>query len=158
MNSYKYPYRMEHITSYKASLSEPEVIGPVAEGLRLNFYVTGGEVLGPKIKGIIRSSGADWFTIRTDGIGILDVRATIETEDGALIYTYYSGMADLGPDGYHQFLKGLPPPPEGIELRIQPHYQTTHPYYLWVNRSFCIGVGKVYLDKSEVGYEIFQFV
>lgn len=28
---------------------------------------------------------ADWFTLRTDGVGILNVRATIETDDGALI-------------------------------------------------------------------------
>ncbi len=154
--SYDYPYEMEHVTSYEATLAEPEVIGPVAEGLRLNIYLTGGEVLGPKVKGLVRPVGADWLTIRTDGVGILDVRATIETEDGALIYSYYKGIAELGPDGYRNFLEGAPPPPEGINLRIRPNYQTAHPAYQWMNRSFCVGIGKAFLDRGEVRYDIYQ--
>ena len=58
-----YSLDMKLVTSYRATLSEPEVIGPVAEGLRLNVYVTGGEVLGPRIKGKIRPVGADWLTV-----------------------------------------------------------------------------------------------
>lgn len=154
--SYNYPYEMSHVTSYKATLSEPEVIGPVAEGLRLNVYVTGGEVLGPKVKGRILPVGADWLTVRTDGIGVLDVRATMETEDGALIYTYYKGIAELGPDGYRNFLEGAPPPAEGVDLRIRPTYQTAHPAYQWLNRAFCVGIGKAFLAKGEVSYDIYQ--
>jgi hypothetical protein len=37
--------------SYIAILEQPQVIGPVAEGLRLNINVTGGTVDGQKIKG-----------------------------------------------------------------------------------------------------------
>jgi hypothetical protein len=154
--TFGYPLETKHVTSYRATLSEPEVIGPVAEGLRLNVYVTGGEVLGPRIKGKIRPVGADWLTVRSDGVGILDVRATVETDDGALIYTYYRGVAHLGPDGYQNFLDGAPPPPSGIPLRIQPVYQTSHPDYLWVNRAFCIGVGKAFLEKGEVSYDIYE--
>ncbi len=153
---YNYPHELVHVTSYQATLSAPEVIGPVAEGLRLNVYITGGEVFGPRIKGRILPVGADWLTIRTDGVGILNVRATIETDDGALIYTYYTGISDLGPDGYQNFLEGAPTPPDGIDLRIQPNYQTAHPDYLWVNRAFCVGVGKVFLEKGEVSYDIYQ--
>lgn len=153
--SYDYSYEMDHVTSYVATLAEPEVIGPVAEGLRLNFYITGGEVLGPRIKGKIRPAGADWLTIRTDGIGILNVRATLETDDGALIYAYYTGRADFGPDGYRDFLEGTPQA-DSFDLRIQPNYQTAHPDYLWVNRAFCIGVGKVVLSKQEASYDIYQ--
>ena len=82
-----YDYSMEHLFSYTATLdSNAEVIGPVPSGLRMNVYVTGGEVSGPRLQGKIRPVGADWLTIRTDGVCILDVRATIETHDGALIY------------------------------------------------------------------------
>ena len=154
--SYGYPLEPRHVTSYRANLSAPEVIGPVAEGLRFNIYVTGGELAGPKIKGKLRSVGADWLTIRTDGVGILDVRATIETHDGALIYTTYRGVAQLGEDGYKNFLDGVPPPAAGIPLRIHPVYQTSHPAYLWVNRAFCIGVGKAFLDQSYVSYDIYE--
>lgn len=154
--TYDYPYEMVHITSYRVTLAEPEVIGPVAEGLRLNVYITGGEAHGPKIEGIVRPVGADWLTIRTDGVGVLDVRATLETGDGALIYAYYTGVAEMGPDGYQNFLDGAPPPPDGIDLRIRPIYQTAHPDYLWLNRACCVGVGKAFLDKGEVSYDIYQ--
>ena len=68
----------EYIMSYNATLRAPEVIGPIPEGLRLNFYVTGGSFEGPKCKGTILPVGGDWLTIRSDGVGILDVRATHE--------------------------------------------------------------------------------
>jgi hypothetical protein len=101
--------QLEHICSYWATLSAPEVIGPLAEGVRIHVYVTDGEVFGPKMRGRFRRVGGDWLTLRPDGVGILDVRATLELEDGALIYTTYSGVADLGPDGYKRFLDGNPP-------------------------------------------------
>jgi hypothetical protein len=92
-----FAYSLEHICSYSAQLQNPpEVIGPVPEGIRVNFYVTSGEVTGPKIRGILRPVGGDWLTIRTDGIGLLDVHATIETHDNALIDIAYTGMGDLG--------------------------------------------------------------
>ena len=33
-------------------------------------------------------------------MGLLNVRATIETNDGALIYVSYHGLTDLGEDAY----------------------------------------------------------
>jgi hypothetical protein len=102
-------YNLEHLFSYTVILDEPEVIGPVAEGIRVNLHFTGGEINGPKVYGKLRPVGADWLTIRTDGVGILDVRATIETQDEALIYSSYTGVGDLGEDGYDKFLQGDPP-------------------------------------------------
>ena len=66
----------------------------------MNLHITGGELTGPKVHGKLRPVGADWLTIRTDGVSILDVRATIETQDEALIYSSYTGVGDLGEDGY----------------------------------------------------------
>ena len=44
-------YSLEHICSYSAQLQNPpEVIGPVPEGIRVNFYVTSGAVTGPRFE------------------------------------------------------------------------------------------------------------
>jgi Protein of unknown function (DUF3237) len=145
--------RLEHICSFWATLSAPEVIGPLAEGLRVNFYVTDGDVFGPKIRGRLRPVGGDWLSLRPDGIGILDVRATMELEGGALVYTTYSGVADLGPDGYRRFLEGNPP--ALVPLRIVPRYYTGHSEYLWLNRLQCIGVGEADLQQMKVSYDIY---
>ena len=144
---------LEHICSYWATLAPPEVVGPIAEGIRVHFYVTAGEVSGPKMRGRLRTVGGDWLLLRSDGIGVLDVRATLELDNGALIYTTYGGVVDLGPDGYNLFLKGiLPPHPE---LRIVPRYYTGHPEYLWLNRLQCVGVGVFDVAQSKVSYDIY---
>jgi len=147
-------YRLEHIMSYTAKLADPEVIGPVPEGLRANVYVTGGEVTGPRVFGKLRPAGGDWLTIRRDGVGILDVRATFETNDGALIYLAYSGVLDMGADGYEQFAQGIPPA-SGTPLRMSPRFQTAHPDYLWLNRLHCLGIGQLFLERSEVTYDVY---
>jgi Protein of unknown function (DUF3237) len=84
-----FEYSLEHIFSFTVNISEPEVIGPVPEGLRINGYIAGGEVSGPRLSGKLRAVGGDWLTIRKDGVAIIDVRATIEVHDGALIGLSY---------------------------------------------------------------------
>jgi hypothetical protein len=129
------------------------MIGPTAEGIRLNAYVTGGEVTGPRLRGRVRPVGADWLTIRTDGIAVLDVRATIETHDGALIYVAYSGVGDLGEDGYARFLNGEPP--RVLPLRTAPKLSSAHPSYSWVNRFQYVNVGEANFETYVVAYDMY---
>jgi len=151
-----YDYELEHICSIKATLENPpEVIGPTPEGLRLNVYITGGEVRGPRLNGRLRPVGADWLIIRSDGVGVLDIRATMETEDGALIYVAYQGLADAGEDGYQKFLEGTPPP--RLPIRGAPRFHTSHPDYLWLNRIQCLNVGEADLENWIVGYDLYTF-
>jgi hypothetical protein len=146
-------YQMEHILSYSATLRPPEVIGPLAEGIRVNFYATGGEVSGPRVKGQVLAVGGDWLTIRKDGVGVLDVRATFQTHDGALIYTTYGGTADLGEDGYDKFLRQ--DLPQFLALRIAPRYHTAHPNYAWINRVQCVGIGQADMARLAVHYDVY---
>lgn len=149
-----FEYRLEHIMSYNATLAAPEVIGPVPEGIRVNFYVTGGIINGPKVFGKLRSVGGDWLQLRRDGIANLDVRATAETNDGALLYITYGGTIDLGENGYEDFVKGVLPP-DGTLIRTSPRVYTSHPDYLWLNRLQCIGVGQAFLSRLEVAYDVY---
>ena len=149
-----FSYNTEHLFSYAATLQEPfEIIGPVAEGLRINVYVTGGEVTGPKVQGKLLAVGADWLTIRRDGIGVLDVRTTIETHDGALIYMSYNGFGDFGEDGYDKFMANEPP--VITPLRVVSRFQTSHPDYTWLSRLQCINIGEVDLSKPLASYDVY---
>lgn len=148
-----FDYRMDHIFSYEATLSEPEIIGPVPEGIRANFYVTGGRFNGPEMNGTLRAVGADWLTIRRDGVGVLDVRATLETGDGALIYMTYSGITDLGENGHDNFLQGQIP--TRLQLRTVPRFQSSHPDYAWLNRIQAFSVGEANLETSTVYYDVY---
>lgn len=144
---------LEYVLSYSATLREPEVIGPLAEGLRLNFYITGGSFEGPSCKGTVLSVGADWLTICTDGVGILDVRATFKTDDDALIYTAYTGVLDAGADGYQKALEGKLP--EVIPLRVCSRMHTVHPKYLWLNRHQFFHFGEANLLTLTVRYDVY---
>jgi hypothetical protein len=148
-----FEYNLEHLLSFTVKIAEPEVIGPVPEGLRVNGYITGGEVTGPRISGKPRPVGGDWLTIRKDGVAILDVRATIETRDGALVYIVYGGVCDLGPDGYDRFLNGTLP--QRATIRAVPRFHTSHPDYLWLNRLQCLNVGDVDLTTGLVRYDVY---
>jgi hypothetical protein len=66
-------------------------VGPTPTGGRRIVYITGGMFSGPRLKGRVLPGGGDWLVIRSDGSAILDVRACLETNDGAMIYTYYCG-------------------------------------------------------------------
>ncbi len=149
------PYRLEHLTSYNVTLElPPEVIGPVPEGIRVNVYLTGGKASGPKLNGQIRPVGGDWLIIRTDGVGVLDIRATLESDDGALIYAAYSGIVDLGQDGYQRFLNGELPP-DGTPYCVVPRFTTADSRYQWLNRLQCVSIGEMNLSNSEVRYDVY---
>lgn len=147
-------FRLEHIFSYSAMTQSPaELIGPVAEGIRGNAYVVGGVVSGPRVRGIVRPVGGDWFTIRTDGVFIVDARITIETHDGALIYGSYQGVMDLGEDGYQKLLQQALPPT--VQIHTAPRFQTAHPDYRWLNRLQCLGVGELDQEHNEIRYDVY---
>jgi len=149
-----FAYSLEHLFSYSASLqAPPETIGPVPEGIRATFYVTGGSLRGPRLQGRLRPVGADWFTLRSDGVGVLDVRATIETGEGALIDLSYEGIGDLGPDGYAAFLRGELP--EKVKLFTSPRLRCAHPQFQWLHRIHCVGIGEVDLRRYEVAYDVY---
>jgi hypothetical protein len=146
-------YNLEHVMSFTVTLHPPEVIGPVSEGLRVNFYVASGEVNGPKVYGKLRPVGSDALTVRTDGVGILNVRNTIETREEALIYAAYTGVAELGADGYERFLRGDLPPL--VPLRVVPRVQTAHPDFQWLNRLQLLGIGEVNTEDLVVSYDVY---
>ena len=154
-----HPCKLEHIFSYTGTLANPpEVIGPVPEGIRVNFYSTGGEFAGPgwngkAIRGKLRPTGGDWLTVRNDGVALLDVRTTFETDDGALILVVYQGCVDLGQDGQARFLRGEFPSP--VRLHISPRFCTSHPEYLWLNRLHCLGVGEYRPATNHAEYDVY---
>jgi Protein of unknown function (DUF3237) len=147
-------YELDHILSYTGALAPPETIGEVPEGLRVNFYSTGGEITGPRLKGRVLPVGGDWMTVRHDGVAYLDVRTTFETADGAAILVTYQGLIDLGAGGYEAFLRGELPPL--LKLRTAPRFITSHPGYVWLNRLFCLGVGEYRAETGVATYDAFS--
>jgi hypothetical protein len=147
-----YGYSLEYVCSFTVTL-RPEVIGPLAEGLRVNFHITGGELDGPKLRGKFRPGGADFVIMRRDGVAVLDIRGTIETHDGAVIYEVGSGLAYTSEDAYEKALKRDLPPT--TPLREAVRLSTAHPGYLWVNRLQFVGIGEMVRPQYEVRIDLY---
>jgi hypothetical protein len=148
-----FPLRGEHLYSMRVTLQPPEVLGPLHGGIGINFHIANGEFTGPRLKGLVHASGGDWFTLRRDGIGELDVRLTLQTDDGALIDTRYRGLGEFGIDSYEGFLRGELP--ASAPLYTSPYMATAHPDYQWLHRRACVGIGAVDLQRNEVRYDIY---
>ena len=149
------PFSLEylcHFTIYLGGIP-PETIGTTQEGIKVNWYVSSGKFAGPKLNGKVRPVGGDWMTIRRDGVGKMDVRATLETTDGALIFINYLGYMEFGEEGYDNFLKKKWPPT--LPTRTSPRLITAHPQYLWVNRMQCIGIGRVHMAEPIYEYDLY---
>ena len=120
------------------------------DGLRINWYVEEGSFAGPDVSGVMLPGSGDWMRVREDGIALVNVRASLQTSDGARIYATYSGILDLGSDGYARAVRGefAPFPP----IIVSPVFQTSDTRYSWINRLQCTGVGRV--DTAERSYEL----
>lgn len=140
-------FSLDHLYTAHVPLKSPELIGVTPEGIRVNWYwyPAEGVIKGPKLNGKVRRLGGDWMTIRRDGIELMDVKAIIEAENGALILVNYSGHFDLGKNGYENFL--LHRWPERAPTRTAPRFYTSNVDYVWLNRIQATGVGEVRMKE-----------
>lgn len=148
--------KLEPLMTYYATLTHALPVGPSMYGNRLIVEVDGGEFQGPRLKGVIRKAGcADWLTM-TEDFGHLDVRATLETHDGAYIYVEYIGKLELTPK-VQAALAGNGSTEYGESYFVTaPRMQTGDPRYRWVNNMICVAQGKI--SAGRVDYQVFQVV
>ncbi len=134
-------------------LAPAENVGASPFGTRSIHIVTGGTFQGPGLRGTFRSGGGDWLLTLAGGAHELDVRATIETDDGALIYLSYRGVLDVAPDVMARVFAGEEIAPSEYYFRTTPRFETGSEKYAWLNKTICIGTG--YFAPGKVAYRIF---
>ena len=80
-------------------------IGQTADGRRVIAPIIGGSFEGPRLRGTVLPGGADWVRIRPDGAMSIDVRLTLETDDGVPIYVTYQGRLLASPEMLRNWLE-----------------------------------------------------
>lgn len=137
-----FPYTLDLLTRVSVPLKPPEVVGETPEGLHVDFWLSPGTFAGPKLNGTVLGEGADFMVIRPDGVGMVNVHSTFQTENG-MLYVHYNGVFDWGEDGYANFLKG--DFPTDAPLRTSPRFIVPKGLtdLQWLNRTQCVGVGTV---------------
>ena len=148
--------KSEFLCELVGDIDESQVIGMTPKGARIIFPIIGGKIKGPKINGEALPFGADWLLMRSDGVGELDVRATVRTDDGELIYAYYRGILKIDPALMTRIQNGEDVDPSQYYFRTTPVFETGSEKYNWLNHIICVGVGKT--ERRRVTYKIFRIL
>lgn len=148
--------RFEHLFDMKADLEPPQMIGQTPQGNRQIFYVRSGTFEGPRMKGEVLPGGGDWFLLRPDNVGELDVRGTLKTDDGALIYVAYRGIFSASQEAWEEIYKGEPVDRDRYYFYTAPIFQTSASQYLWLNRLLAVGIGSPV--PGGVSYRVFALL
>ena len=122
--------------------AEIDDIGRTPLGHRRIVRVTGGTFEGPRLSGTVLPGGGDWLVERADGVRQLDVRITLRTDDGALIFAHYPGLFHAAPGVMDRLLRGEPVEPSEYYFRTAPLFETAAEKYAWLNRVLAIGIGR----------------
>lgn len=138
---------LEFLGHVEATLAPAHVLLDAPFGGRLIVDVTGARVEGPRFRAsLVGTAAADWVTVAADGkTGALDVRATLRTDDGALIFSEYRGRVRFGADGLHQVF-------------TSPRYETGDPRYAWLNGLQCVGKGISNARENWLRYRLYAVV
>ena len=134
-------------------LKPPTIIGKTSQGFRIDYYAASGTVIGNAFKAAVHENSVDYMLVRPDGIGVLEIHATLETDDGAMITATYTGLIEFGEDGYERMASGdWPVMPRH---QVAPRLMTVHPRYQWMNRTQFLGVGQVDMRALIIKYDVF---
>lgn len=148
----------EHVGTFSASLDVPQVVGQVADGFRQIVYVKSGTVSGSKLNGTVLPGGGDWVRVRSDGIFVLDVRVTIELDDGQLALMTESAYGVIPQAVFGRIAAGEEVDPAEYSVRAVMRFETASEQYAWINQTLFIGVGTLGPRVETVSYEIYQIL
>ena len=108
----------------------PQKIGAVPHGTRVTVPIADGHFEGPRLRGRVLPGGGDWTVKRADGAIELDLRITLETDDGALIHMTFEGIRDDGAPG-------------GPYFRTVARFEAGEGKYAFLNRLLGVGSGQI---------------
>lgn len=143
---------VEHLCDMHVDLEPAQLFGTHL-GTRLTFVATGGEIIGPRLRGKMLPGGGDWLLVGSDRVGRIDVRTTISTDDGALIHFETRGVIRIPADGMQRLAAGEVLPFEETYVRTTPRFETADERYSWL--SGVVTVGYNILSPNHIDYRIY---
>jgi uncharacterized protein DUF3237 len=128
--------QLELVARFEIELAQSLKIGDTPHGSRRVIPITGGRFEGPRLRGEVLAGGADWLTVRPDGMSVIDTRYTLRTHDDALISIFTAGLGS--PEYFRQSLR----------------FETAAPDYLWLMGS--LFVASAMLVGRTVHYDAYR--
>jgi len=120
-------------------------IGQTLAGKRTIYPVLDGFFEGPNLKGKVLPDGADWFLQLNETTNKIDVRVTLQTNEGENIYVTYQGYLKLNADGTYYF-------------RTTPYFETSSKKLANLNHTVSVGVGTIVKMGETVSYKVYEIL
>ena len=134
--SLKRVYRLE------ATLGDPLDLGELAQGRRRIVPLTGGTFTGPELSGtLLPGASADWQTVQPDGTAFGDIRYTLQTVGGDLLYVQSRGVRHGSPEVLARLGRGEEVDASKYTFRTSTQIETAAADLDWLNKGVFIGVG-----------------
>jgi len=130
------------LMTLRVIVARPQEIGAVPHGARRTAPLSGGAFEGPRLRGRVLPGGsADWQLLRPDGVLEMDLRVTLQTDDGALISMRSFGLRHGPPEVIAAIIRGETVDPATYYFRTTPRFETAHPAYAFLNRMVTVASG-----------------
>ena len=134
--------RLSLVYRLEATLAQPLDLGETARGHRRIVPLTGGTFTGPALNGrLLPGASADWQIVLPDGTALGDIRYTLETDGGDLLYVQSRGVRHGSADVLARLGRGEDVDPSEYTFRTSTQIETAAPDLDWLNKGVFIGVG-----------------
>jgi muconolactone delta-isomerase len=136
------PPRLTQVYRLEAALSTPMDLGDLAQGRRRIVALTGGTFTGAEIRGtLLPGASADWQIAMADGTALGDIRYTLQTDDGDLLYVQSSSTRYGDPEVLARLGRGETVDPSEYVFRAATRIETAAPRLAWMNKAVFVTVG-----------------
>jgi Protein of unknown function (DUF3237) len=134
--------RLTRVYRLEATLGEPLDIGDVTQGHRRIVPLTSGTFTGPELNGKLLPDGsADWQIVLPDGTALGDIRYTLQTDDGALLYAQSRGVRHGSAEVLARLARGDDVDASEYTFRTSTQIETASHDLDWLNKGVFISVG-----------------
>jgi Protein of unknown function (DUF3237) len=128
-------YRLE------AALGDPLDVGVVSQGQRRIVPLTGGAFTGPELNGsLLAGASADWQIVLPDGTALGDIRYTLQTDGGALLYVQSRGVRHGSAEVLGRLARGEDVNASEYVFRTSTQIETASRDLDWLNKGVFITV------------------
>jgi len=146
--------QLRHVYRLDAELDAPVDLGDTPQGHRRIIPLARGHAAGPYFDAeLLPAGGADWQIVRASGSSVADIRYTLKTNAGALLYVQSQGVRHGDPDVLARLAAGEHVDPSEYTFRTAMTIETADPELAWVNDGVFIAVGG--RRPSGVSYDVY---
>ena len=133
--------RLTPVYRLEATLGQPLDLGEIPQRHRRIVPLTGGTFVGPEINGtLVPGASADWQVVLVDGTALGDVRYTLQTDGGDLLYVQSRGVRHGSPEVLARLGRGEDVDASEYTFRTSTQIETAAPALDWLNKGIFISV------------------